>query len=200
MDRVQSLHRAAASLAETAARPTFAASFIITDAARGFDAASAIAAAPPGAALIIRDYERPDREGFASELINIAREAGLYSLLAGNPVLADGLGADGVHLPEGLGDHAAHANRLGLLVTISAHSGPAASRAARLGADAVLVSPVFETGSHPGARSLGPFAAGQIAAMTPAPVIALGGVDAETAPRLLGMGFAGIAAISGFHP
>lgn len=172
----------------------------MTDVSRGFDAIGAVEAAPSGAALIIRDYQRPDRETYASELINITREAGLYSLLAGDPVLADRLGADGVHLPEGLSDHAALANRLGLLVTISAHSGPAAARAARLGADAILLSPIFATTSHPEARPLGPLAASQIAANTPTPVIALGGVDLETTRRLYGKQFAGIAAISGFHP
>lgn len=197
---MRSLHRAAAGLAETAATPAFAASFIITDAARGFDAERAIEASPAGAALIIRDYDRPNREAYASALISRARDAGLFTLLAGAPQMAEDLGADGVHLPEALRDRAALANRLGLLTTISAHSGPAAGAAARLGADAVLISPVFATGSHPGARPMGPFAAGRIAAATPAPVIALGGVDASDARRLHGLEFAGVAAVSGFHP
>ena len=52
------------------------------------------------------------------------------------------------------------------------------------GADAVLLSPVFPTRSHPGAKALGPLRFRLLAARAPAPVIALGGMTSDRARRL----------------
>ncbi len=60
--------------------------------------------------------------------------------------------------------------------------------------DALFLSPVFPTQSHPRAPSLSPARAAFIAAASPLPVYALGGVTARNA-ALLAPGFSGIAAI-----
>ena len=61
--------------------------------------------------------------------------------------------------------------------------------------DAVFLSPVFATTSHPGAASLGPLRAAMIAAHEQVPVYALGGVTARKA-ALLSPTFSGIDAIT----
>ena len=60
-------------------------------------------------------------------------------------------------------------------------------------ADAALLSPIFATGSHPGAASLTAPRARLIARNVLLPVLALGGINARNAALL--SGFSGIAAI-----
>ena len=112
-------------------------------------------------------------------------------------------GADGIHLPEGMARRGPPAwaagvrRRPGFLVTAAAHSPSAIRRAYRTGADAVVLSPVFPTASHPGAPCLGPLRFARWCRQSPLPVYALGGVNSRTAGRLAGSGLAGIAGIGG---
>ena len=71
-----------------------------------------------------------------------------------------------------------------MLRLATAHSLREIGDANRLGADAVLLSPVFPTRSHPGARTLGPLRFRLLAAHAAMPVIALGGMDQALAGRL----------------
>jgi thiamine monophosphate synthase len=61
-------------------------------------------------------------------------------------------------------------------------------------AEAVLLSPVFPTRSHPGGQVLGPLRFRLLAARAPAPVIALGGMNPSAANRLKWPRWAGIDA------
>lgn len=63
----------------------------------------------------------------------------------------------------------------------------------RQGADALFISPVFPTRSHPGTSALGARRAAAIAKGLPVRRIALGGMDASRYARLIG--FDGWAAI-----
>lgn len=89
-----------------------------------------------------------------------------------------------------------------LRVTAAAHSMRAIIAAARAGADAVTISPVFATASHPDGKTLGPirFAILATAAQNLGlKVYALGGmVDATKIRRLKGSAIAGIASIGLF--
>ena len=64
------------------------------------------------------------------------------------------------------------------------------------GADAVLVSPVFPTASHPGGRTLGLLRFARLARASRLPVYALGGISAASQRRLKNLPIAGIAGIS----
>ena len=66
----------------------------------------------------------------------------------------------------------------------AAHDAAELAIANRHGADGVFLSPVFPTRSHPGAPTLGKAAFLGLAASSDAPVIALGGMDAEKAAEL----------------
>jgi thiamine-phosphate pyrophosphorylase len=77
-----------------------------------------------------------------------------------------------------------------MVITISAHSLRALSRRH---VDAIFLSPVFATESHPERAALTAVRASLMARKARVPVYALGGVNSQNARRL--HGFAGIAAI-----
>lgn len=186
------------SLARRAARLTHLLRLVlVTDAARLPDPAPAMRVLPRGAAVIFRHYEAPNREELGQRLAALAQARGLTFLVAGDPKLAARLRADGFHAPEGLVHRIAAARALmprGLMIA-AAHGAKGVIAAQQSGADAVLLSPVFATRSHPGAPALGPIRSAALAAQARLPVIALGGIDDTTARRLGGTGVAGFAAI-----
>jgi thiamine-phosphate pyrophosphorylase len=172
---------------------------LVTDETRLPDPAAAIRRLPPGAAVILRHYGAPDRPALARRLAALCRRRGVRLLIAGDWRLAAAVGADGVHLPEAMARRGPAAwgwggpRRPGFFITAAAHSPAALWRAARAGADAALLSPVFATASHPGAAGIGVTRFATWCRRAPLPVYALGGIDRRTARRLAGAGAAGFA-------
>jgi len=119
-------------------------------------------------------------------------------LVNGRPDVAVAAGAAGVQLPEA-GLPVAEVKRVfpGLEVGASRHSVAGALQAAAEGADFVLLGPIFPT---PGKEAwvLGAAALREAASRLPIPVLAVGGIDAATAPQALAAGAAGLAAIRAF--
>lgn len=192
-----SLAKAAAALKRTArCEPRLPALLMMTDERRLPDPLPAAAALPAGSGVVLRHYGDPSRETLGRQLAHLCRRRGLLLLVAGDLALALRLGADGVHLPEAATTLVPAARRHGMtLTTVAAHSLAALRTAARLGADAALLSPVFPTASHPGAPVLGPLRFARLVRQAGLPVYALGGVTGRTAHRLKGSGAAGVAAI-----
>jgi thiamine-phosphate pyrophosphorylase len=139
---------------------------------------------PRGAGVVFRHYATPaaERRRLWRAVRRIALARGLVLVRAGAEALPGELGVHGGALGGGVRTWPAHDRRQAL-----------AGR--RAGADLLFVSPVFATRSHPGAPTLGPRRARAIGAGLGVPLIALGGVDADTFRRL--RGFAGWAAIDG---
>jgi thiamine-phosphate pyrophosphorylase len=81
-----------------------------------------------------------------------------------------------------------------------AHSMREAIAARRRNADMILVSPIYPTRTHPGARTLGPLRAAKIARTAGIPAIALGGMTRTRFKRMKSLGFVGWAAIDGLTP
>jgi len=161
---------------------------LMTDDERLADPVAAARHLPKGSMVILRARDAKKRRALAEALR--AETNGLILLAADDPALADRL--HGLHLPEKRAHEAAHwrALRPHWLITVVAHSG----RGLRIAyADAALLSPIFPTQSHPGARPLTAARARLMARDSLLPVLALGGVTARNA-RLL-KGFAGVAAI-----
>lgn len=103
-------------------------------------------------------------------------------------------GAAGVHLPSAGNPETARARLPGGLIGASAHSAGEASALLGSGADYVTISPVFVTDSKPGyGPAIGLDGLAEIVARVPGPVIALGGVNAATAPLCLSAGASGVA-------
>ena len=160
---------------------------LMTDEACQPDPAAAISRLPRMPALIVfRHYRTPraERARLAATAKRVARAAGHGFVVAGG-------GGDGGHNARGSGRPA--------LVSVSVHDLAEHAGKRPLGADLALVSPVFATASHPGARGLGPARAASLAARLPMPSFALGGVTPGTARSLIGTPFQGIATLSGWR-
>ncbi len=156
---------------------------------RKADWVRAARALPRGSVVVVRARDAGKRRALAEELYGLAR-----LLVAGDPALAEEIGAAGLHLPEARMREAAHwrARHPDWIITASAHSLRALMHVAHL--DTVFLSPVFATTSHQGAKPLMPERAAMIAVRGQVPVYALGGVTVRNA-ILLASAFSGIAAI-----
>lgn len=160
---------------------------------------------PRGAAVLLRPYAVADAVVLGQRLGAVCRRRGLVFLISGDVSLAVKLKADGLHLPEGQGRHGLlsralrwHRAKPGRYLSMACHGQAALTRAARLGADFGLVSPVFATRSHPGAPTLGSIRLSRLIAVADVPVLALGGVTPLTARQLIHTRVCGLAAIDGF--
>jgi len=181
------LARAAKKLAAAGPLPPLV---LMTDDARLPDPIPAVQALPRGSMVIVRCRDPIRRRALARSIAVLARAHGLVVLVAGDAALARR--AHGIHLPEARLGEAARARACGhTFITASVHSLAALRRAKY--ADAVFLSPVFPTASHPGRAHLGPLRAAAMARLSPLPVYALGGITAANAGRLTG--FCGLAAI-----
>ena len=143
---------------------------------------SALRDLPRGGGFIYRHYHLGDPQRWERfrELRHIARACGHTVILADSALTATEWGADGIYgSPRTLWPR-----RADLLYLATAHDLAEIGLANRLGADAVLLSPVFPTASHPGGAVLGPSRFRLLARHSLAPVIALGGMNADRASAL----------------
>lgn len=191
---------AAAAMALNRAGGTTDAPFhlaFVSDSRRCAEPLAVAAGLPPGAAIILRDYEDPARAATARALAEIAAARRLVLMIGADLALARAVGAAGVHLRSG--DLAAGAGaRHGLFVSAACHSADELERAAAIGADIALLSPAFATASHPDREGMGALRFKGLAARSPIPVLALGGVDETNAAQLAAANVAGFAAIGAF--
>ena len=165
---------------------------LMTDDARLPNPEAAAAALPAGSIVVIRAQNPQRLKALALSLRTAARRRGLFLVVSGDVALARQIGADGVHLPERrIGEAAAIRARSNMIITASAHSLRPALKAAAV--DALILSAVFATQSHPGQPALGPVRAALMARQLPLAAYGLGGITADNARRL--SGFCGIAAI-----
>ena len=144
-------------------------------------------------AVIVRDYDHPQREKYARDILKQAKGP---VLIAGDITLARRVKAEGLHVPQW------QLSRLpqrifcppGWLITAACHSLKAIKQAQQNPMiQAVLVSPVFATISHPHQQPLGVIRFGLIVRQSRLPVIALGGIKRAQIHSLRQWGAAGIA-------
>lgn len=170
----------------------------LTDPQRTPDPEAVLATLPPEVGVIYRPFGAPDAVERGRRLAAIAGERGLTLLAGADADLAAAIGAHGLHLPERLahqlpGLRDAHPD---WILTAAAHSLPAT----QVEADALLVSPVFPSNSPSAGPPLGVAAFTALVTAAAAPVYALGGVTAQTAPLLADSAAAGLAGIEAFLP
>ena len=173
---------------------------VMTDEKRLPDPVAVAQTIPPSWGLIMRHYDHSHRETLARKTTAVCRARGLVCLIAGDWRLAAQVNADGVHMPEGMLRTACCAAfklwcRKGKLLTVSAHGRNGLRQAASLGVDAVLLSPVATTESHPDRKPIGlhPYAA--LVRSRSLPVYALGGMTLAHSKTIRAIGGAGIAGI-----
>ncbi len=80
-----------------------------------------------------------------------------------------------------------------MLCAASCHTRDDIGRAGALGLDFAVLGPVAPTPSHPGARTLGWDGFATIAAETPLPIYALGGLELADLPIAVAHGAHGVA-------
>ena len=173
----------------------------LTDPQRTPDPLALAAALPPGSGLVYRHFGAEDRFRMALALARIARERDLVFLVSADADLARACDADGQHFPEARLIEAMRARRRGDpgLFAAACHSRQALARAAEMGVDVALLSPILPSQNPSATRPLGLMRASRLIQTTPLPVYALGGINAQTARRIKGFGFSGIAAIGGIR-
>ncbi len=169
--------------------------WMFTDPARMADVVALAARLPKGlSGIVFRHDGVAARAALGAALAQVCRARRIGLVVAGDARLAARLGA-GVHLRGG--------RRPGLgplprLRTASAHGATEVVRARRAGARIIFCSPVFATGSHPGARALGGFHYRRLARFAGgSKAYALGGIDGKSV-RLLGKSCAGMGGIDAF--
>ena len=169
---------------------------LVTDPDRTPDPVALAERLPRGSGVIFRGFGREGARETAYRLAAVARRRGLLLLIGADALRAPGAG---VHLPERMTHRASALKRArpGVVVTVAAHSLTALIRARRAGADAALLSAVFESGSPSAGRPLGAVRFAALARRAGLPVYALGGVGTKNAPRLIGSGAAGLAMVEG---
>jgi len=144
-------------------------------------------------AVLLRDKDLPDNEAEqqANALRRATRARGASLFVAGREQLARRVGADGLHLAEGVLRPSTEVWDGPL--SVAAHDRQGLDRAGPIGARFALLSPLFPTRSHPDADTLGPDRFAKLAAYSPVPVLALGGIGPANTAEALAAGAAGVA-------
>ena len=141
-----------------------------------------------------KDLTPEERRVLLGELVSLGRRFGAVVTAHEDIEAVAAIGADGVHVPGGGSPGAVRARLPGALIGASAHSADEAVALLRAGADYVTVSPVFMTASKPGhGPALGLEGLASIAARSPGPVVALGGITPENAAQCVAAGARGVA-------
>lgn len=154
-------------------RQTLPRLWLMTDERQGERLWTALERLPRGAGVVFRHYRLGPRERrlLFLKVRALCRRRRLVLVAAGDALP----GAAGSHARRGRG-----------LVTWSAHNLREIRAAEQAGAQAIFLSPVFPTRTHPGRRALGERRFALLARRTRLPVIALGGMDARRFARLRG--------------
>lgn len=166
--------------------------WLMTD-PRMVDVLASIARLPKGSGIIFRHYAWAEsrRRALFKKVQCLARRGRHVLILADTPLRAKQWGADGAHnrsLRTSWG-----------LRTVAVHSAKEAALAKRIGADLIFVSPIFQTRSHPGSKTLGRIGLGQIASHQCTKTVALGGMTEKRAKSLHALKIHGWAAVDAFR-
>jgi thiamine-phosphate pyrophosphorylase len=155
--------------------------WLVSDARNDAGLEEALKRLPRGSGLIFRHYhlEPAARRTRFARLARAARRRGHLIALSGSVALARQWSADAAY-----GSPTAVSRGPAYPRLVTAHSLKELARAHHARAAAVLLSPVYPTRSHPGARTFGPLRFRLMAARTRIPVIALGGMNPRRAARL----------------
>jgi len=178
--------------------------FLFSDDQRLPDPGPLLPHLPKKAAVVLRHRDAAQLEALVKHITPLAHRLNLKVLVANDVRLALRYRCDGVHLSQ------AQARRgplrlnpkvlpPGFMITAAAHDAMSLKRASRAGAHRVMLSPVFATASHPGAKSLGIRRFAALARLSDVPVVALGGMTPINTKRLSGTPAWGFAAIDGWR-
>ncbi len=150
--------------------------------------------------LRLPGLEPARRQYLLAETAARCRRHAAELLFNGPPAHARDAGV-GLHLSSAaLRDHTARPVPVGLPLAASCHDADDLALAARLGCDFVVLGPVAETASHPGAPALGWDAFVRLREGTALPIYAIGGMTPGDIALARQHGAQGIAAIRSLWP
>ena len=144
-----------------------------------------------------KDMDAGTLRGFTQDVIKLCHSHGARVLVNGDIRLARQTGADGVHLQSNQYIGLDNSPVDDMLWAASCHNRAELQRAAQLGADFAVLSPVLPTQSHPGAPTLGWEGFAAACRDLPMPVYALGGMQTGMLEHALAHNAHGIALLSG---
>lgn len=151
--------------------------------------------------VVIRDYNHPERSSYIKKLATICRAVQQPFLIAGAASLAIPPYARGIHLPQHQAQEATSLRQMHPTwwITSSAHTQEEIEYTNTLPLDALFISPIFSTASHPTAPALGIKKFKTLIPHSKHPVYALGGITADNCSLLDSSGAYGIASIRAFR-
>lgn len=159
---------------------------------------------PEGSAIVYRHFGDRHAIAHARVLQGLAQEKDLFLLIGNDVELALEVGAAGVHLPESRLAEAAHLRALYpvLWLTAACHEADTLKKTEMTALDAIFVSPVFpsQSPSAVGKPALGLKGIEGFCALSPVPVMGLGGITVDNAHLLNQSGLSGFGAIDAFKP
>ena len=162
---------------------------------------------PRGSAILFRSYDTKSRKKVAKEVLKFCKIKGLKLLISSDVRMAREINANGIHLPEYMINDQSKINwknfkawktKLKWMVTAAAHNKKTLYKIPGHIIDAVLLSPIFLTKSHPKQIHLGVSKLIKMVHEIKIPIYALGGINLKTVQYLKKSGITGFAFKRGF--
>jgi len=157
--------------------------------------AAAFAAGCRWASIREKDFSSEEQIAVAQQLVPLARQHGALLTLHGDPELAREAELDGAHLAAS--GNLQNARKLlgsDALIGISIHTPEEAGELDPAIVDYAIAGPAYETSSKPGYRPvLGLAGITAIAAVSPVPIIAIGGITLGLIDEMRTAGATGVA-------
>lgn len=175
---------------------------LMTDAERLPDPSHLIPRLPARSAVIVRHFSDKQKEEIILKIKSLCRKHKVKLLVSDSLRLAFKHRLDGVHFPEKSVRKIANCGSLKrwpkrFFFTAACHSERALHAAQKAGCHAALLSPVFPTQSHPGAKSLGTYQLTSLSHRSHLKLFALGGITQKTAQRISICPLSGFAGVRG---
>jgi thiamine-phosphate pyrophosphorylase len=201
MARLQNLNHKTKAKTNRRQQNTLPLFLFLSDGERLKDPTSIVERLPMQCGVVLRDYENPDRLKLIQNITKKTQNRNLVMFLANSGGEKPNKHhneprSNNEHWPNTAKGGQRKRSR-GQLITTSAHNMGELGRANRLNVNAVLISPVFATSSHPDKKPLNIHRFVRLARLAKTHVYALGGISEKSINHLkkcnFSGGFAGIS-------
>lgn len=174
---------------------------LMTDPERLPDVVTAVAKLPPNSAVIYRHFGKSSRKDEALAIRDITQRKNIQLLIGNDPELALACQADGVHFSRDAKVERPMLWRQKCPNWIISMAGLKQGRYEGdiFVLDALFVSSIFQSSSPSAGTPIGIEGLKAQTKNLSVPIFALGGINTQTAPELLGSGAAGLAAVTGLE-
>ncbi len=179
---------------------------LFTDRKKISDFKKTIENLPKNSTIIIREYDldKISRENFAREIMTIASQKGLSVLVGKDFTLAKKIKAHGIHFSDfdklPLQFFKKKSFPKNFIFSFACHDLKSVLKAKKLKTNMIFISPIFETTSHGGQKTIGLKNLAKIAVKSKNDnyLYALGGINSTNIKSLRKLGLSGFGAIDFF--